>query len=134
MADDRLKQLVVTRDMDELLSTRAHLSRSFARTHDTRTLYAVDAKGRGQSGGKARESLAGLAQWPSAAVTLTIAEVDTVAKIETPQGAREIVGRIDRFAVTEEEILIADFKNWPPTRRTPALGTAPARALSRRGG
>ena len=60
---------VVTRDMDELLSTRAHLSRGFAGTHDTRTLYAVDAKGRGQSGGKARESLAGLAQWPSAAVT-----------------------------------------------------------------
>ena len=75
--------------------------------------------------------MAGLAQWPSAAVTLTIAEVDTVARIETPQGAREIVGRIDRFAVTEEEILIADFKNRPPTRRTLALRAAPARALSR---
>ncbi len=44
----------------------------------------------------------------------SIAEVDIVARIETPQGAREIVGRIDRFAVTENEILIADFKTGRP--------------------
>ena len=44
----------------------------------------------------------------------SIAEVDIVARIETPHGAREIVGRIDRFAVTENEILIADFKTGRP--------------------
>jgi ATP-dependent helicase/nuclease subunit A len=44
----------------------------------------------------------------------SIAEVDIVARIEMPQGAREIVGRIDRFAVTEDEILIADFKTGRP--------------------
>ena len=44
----------------------------------------------------------------------SIAEADIVARIETPQGAREIVGRIDRFAVTENEILIADFKTGRP--------------------
>ena len=44
----------------------------------------------------------------------SIAEVDIVAKVETPQGVREIVGRIDRFAVTEDEILIADFKTGRP--------------------
>ncbi len=44
----------------------------------------------------------------------SLAEVDIVARIETPQGAREIVGRIDRFAVTEDEILIADFKTGRP--------------------
>jgi ATP-dependent helicase/nuclease subunit A len=44
----------------------------------------------------------------------SIAEVDIVARIETPQGVREIVGRIDRFAVTESEIVIADFKTGRP--------------------
>ena len=44
----------------------------------------------------------------------SLAEVDIVARIGTLQGAREIVGRIDRLAVTEEEILIADFKTGRP--------------------
>ena len=33
------------------------------------------------------------------------------------KGAREIVGRIDRFAVTEDEILIADFKTGRPRKQ-----------------
>jgi hypothetical protein len=35
--------------LDELLSIRTHLSHRLARTHDARTLYAVDAKGGGSS-------------------------------------------------------------------------------------
>jgi hypothetical protein len=35
--------------MDELLVIWIHFSRWLARTHDTRTLYAVDAKGGGRS-------------------------------------------------------------------------------------
>jgi ATP-dependent helicase/nuclease subunit A len=49
--------------------------------------------------------------------TQSLAEVDIVARVETPQGAREIVGRIDRFAVTEDEILIADFKTGRPRKQ-----------------
>ncbi len=44
----------------------------------------------------------------------SIAEVDIVARLDTPSGAREIVGRIDRLAVTDEEILVADFKTGRP--------------------
>ncbi len=44
----------------------------------------------------------------------SIAEVDIVARVETPRGAREIVGRIDRLAVTENEVLVADFKTGRP--------------------
>jgi hypothetical protein len=40
---------VVARDMDELLSIQTQVSRRLARTHVTRTLYAVDAKGGGRS-------------------------------------------------------------------------------------
>lgn len=41
-------------------------------------------------------------------------EVDIVARVDTPVGRREIVGRIDRFAVTDDEIFIADFKTGRP--------------------
>ena len=42
------------------------------------------------------------------------AEVDIVARIETGQGTREIVGRIDRLAVTDQEVYLADFKTGRP--------------------
>ena len=46
----------------------------------------------------------------------SIAEVDIVARLETPCGAREVVGRIDRLAVTEDAIMVADFKTGRPHR------------------
>jgi ATP-dependent helicase/nuclease subunit A len=42
------------------------------------------------------------------------AEVDIVARIDTPRGPRDIVGRIDRIAETESEVFIADFKTGAP--------------------
>jgi ATP-dependent helicase/nuclease subunit A len=42
------------------------------------------------------------------------AEVDIVASLETPRGALDIVGRIDRLAVTEKEVFVADFKTGRP--------------------
>ena len=36
-------------DFNELLSIWTHFSRGFARTHDARTLYAVDVKGGGRT-------------------------------------------------------------------------------------
>jgi ATP-dependent helicase/nuclease subunit A len=42
------------------------------------------------------------------------AEVDIVARVDTPLGPREIIGRIDRVAETENEVFIADFKTGAP--------------------
>jgi len=42
------------------------------------------------------------------------AEVDIVARIETARGPREIVGRIDRLAVTQTQVWVADFKTGKP--------------------
>ncbi|HYA81600.1 MAG TPA: UvrD-helicase domain-containing protein, partial [Methylocystis sp.] len=50
----------------------------------------------------------------------SIAEVEIAATIATPRGAREIVGRIDRLAITDDEALIADFKTGAP-RAVPSL-------------
>jgi len=44
----------------------------------------------------------------------SMAEIEIAATVTTPRGAREIVGRIDRLAITEEEALIADFKTGAP--------------------
>ncbi len=46
----------------------------------------------------------------------SVAEVDIVASIETPRGAYDIVGRIDRIAETEHEIFVADFKTGRPRK------------------
>jgi hypothetical protein len=40
---------VPPKDLDKFLGIWTHLSRGFARTHDARTHYAVDAKGGGRS-------------------------------------------------------------------------------------
>jgi len=42
------------------------------------------------------------------------AEVDIVARIDSPIGAIEIAGRIDRIAETEKEVFVADFKTGRP--------------------
>lgn len=44
----------------------------------------------------------------------SIAEVDIAAKLDAPQGEIAISGRIDRLAVTEREVFIADFKTGRP--------------------
>ncbi|QGM45951.1 double-strand break repair helicase AddA [Methylocystis heyeri] len=46
------------------------------------------------------------------------AEVDIVARLETPRGALDIAGRIDRLAVTESEVFVADFKTGRPREAT----------------
>ncbi len=42
------------------------------------------------------------------------AEVDIAARIETPLGPREIIGRIDRIAETDSCVFVADFKTGRP--------------------
>ncbi len=42
------------------------------------------------------------------------AEVDIVARIDSPAGAIDIAGRIDRIAETEKEVFVADFKTGRP--------------------
>jgi ATP-dependent helicase/nuclease subunit A len=58
------------------------------------------------------------------------AEVDIVARIDTPRGPRDIVGRIDRIAETESEVFIADFKTGAP-RVSPSLAQLRQLALYR---
>ena len=60
---------VATRDMDELLSIRTHLSRGLARTHEARTLYAVEAKGGGRSSAMAFDKSATSALGPACVET-----------------------------------------------------------------
>ena len=50
----------------------------------------------------------------------SMAEVDIAARVETPRGPRDIVGRIDRLAVTAEEAIVADFKTGAPRERPSA--------------
>jgi ATP-dependent helicase/nuclease subunit A len=42
------------------------------------------------------------------------AEVDIVARLDTPRGELAIAGRIDRLAETETEVFVADFKTGRP--------------------
>jgi ATP-dependent helicase/nuclease subunit A len=58
------------------------------------------------------------------------AEVDIVARVDTPRGPREIVGRIDRVAETESEVFIADFKTGAP-RLSPSVAQLRQLALYR---
>jgi ATP-dependent helicase/nuclease subunit A len=58
------------------------------------------------------------------------AEVDIVARIDTPRGPRDIVGRIDRIAETESEVFIADFKTGAP-RLSPGVAQLRQLALYR---
>ena len=58
------------------------------------------------------------------------AEVDIVARIDTPRGLRDIVGRIDRIAETESEVFIADFKTGAP-RLSPSVAQLRQLALYR---
>ncbi|MGC1861756.1 MAG: PD-(D/E)XK nuclease family protein, partial [Methylocystis sp.] len=58
------------------------------------------------------------------------AEVDLVARIDTPRGPRDIVGRIDRIAETESEVFIADFKTGAP-RLSPSVAQLRQLALYR---
>ena len=47
--------------------------------------------------------------------TGSTAEVDIVARIETPRGALNIAGRMDRIAEIEREVFVADFKTGRPS-------------------
>jgi ATP-dependent helicase/nuclease subunit A len=58
------------------------------------------------------------------------AEADIVARIDTPRGPRDILGRIDRIAETEKEVFVADFKTGSPSL-SPSLAQLRQLALYR---
>lgn len=59
---------------------------------------------------------------------LSLAEVEIGGEIGTGQGPRRVAGRIDRLLVTDDEVLVADFKT---TRRPPPDPSAiPAATLA----
>ncbi len=87
-----------------------------ARTADVYLRRRAKALGEGRLA-RLRDSVLRVIDSPALAPLFgprSMAEVDIAAKIETRRGPREVVGRIDRLAVEDDAVFLADFKTGRP--------------------